>query len=70
MTSPAGLAVRWIKIGGTHWLFMNAQTLLGSVYCTKAGYRTNIDAAYDDTTYDTLDEAKAVAIALIAMRGK
>ena len=76
--SPVGLS--WERTSFYHWYLRRNGTRVGSVYWNKTGYSiiihllhaddTRYDTQTDNTRYDTLDEAKAVAIALIAMRSK
>ena len=76
MTSPAGLAplgtsLSWSHTNDLHWYLRRDGTSVCIVYWNKTGYSiTSHYTQTDNTRYDTLDEAKAVAIALIAMRSK
>ena len=68
MTSPAEL--EWERTSDVHWLLRRNGGVIYSVYRLSKGYCIYSYDQHIDATYDTLAEAQAVAIALIAMRGK
>ena len=61
--SPAGLS--WENIGMNYWVLHSHGYFACTVFYSPAGYRLN-----HNLFFDTLAEAQAVAIALIAMRSK
>ena len=68
-TSPAGLS--WSQTSDVHWYLMRNGKTVGSVYWNSTGYRILMYYIQTDNILcDTLAEAQAVAIALIAMRDK
>ena len=68
-TSPTGLS--WSQTSDVHWYLMRSGKNVGSVYWNNTGYSVFMHRGATHTAiYDTLAEAQAVAMALVAMRSK
>ena len=67
MASPAGLV--WEHISEYHWLLWRNGSIISGVYRIDEGYYAKVHLLHaGNTRYDTLAEAQAVAVALVAMR--